>query len=153
MIWFVLAILFLVIAICLHKSANKMDRQYSVPSSSPSPSSVLSTPKKTYWEIYKDINPTKASDIENLLKIDFSTLSEKDVKEKIASIDRFAKSLKCGVSQIKTTYLAEIEKYPAELLPQMINSTSRELANEASAFNISQTNINYSILKKILYNL
>ncbi len=140
MIWFVLAIIFLIIAISLHKSANKMDRQYSVPSSSPSPSSVLSTPKKTFWEIYKDINPTKASDIENLLKIDFSKLSEKDVKEKIASIDRFAKSLKCGVSQIKTTYLAEIEKYPAELLPQMIDSTSRELANEASAFNISQTN-------------
>lgn len=95
---------------------------------------------KTYWKNYKNSNPTKASDIEKLLKIDFSKLSEKDIKEKIGSVERFAKSLKCDISQIKATYLSEIEKYPAELIPQMIESTSREQEKEASIFHVAQAN-------------
>ena len=95
---------------------------------------------KTYWENYKSCNPTIASDIENLLNINFSELSEIDVKEKIASVERLAKNLKCEISQIKSTYLAEIEKYPVELIPQIIEMTSRDLVKEVSTFHVSQDN-------------
>ncbi|MBO7428645.1 MAG: hypothetical protein J6U08_08060 [Paludibacteraceae bacterium] len=96
--------------------------------------------QKTYWENYKSCNPTIASDIENLLNVNFSELSEIDVKEKIASVERLAKNLKCEISQIKSTYLAEIEKYPVELIPQIIEMTSRDLVKEVSTFHVSQDN-------------
>lgn len=145
MVWFVLAIVFAVLAIMLHKSADKSENSYtSSPSTSSSNSSLRISfpepPPKSFWERYKGDNPTKASEIENLLKMDFSKLSDKDAKEKIASVDRFAKGLKCEISQIKATYLEEVEKYPARLLPEMIESTKREQANEASAYHISQEN-------------
>ena len=152
MVWFILAIVFAVLAIMLHKSADKTERGYSSSSSSSSTSSSglsISLPDpipKTYWDKYKGDNPSKASDIENLLKIDFSKLSERDAKEKIASVERFAKSLKCEISQIKTTYLAEVGKYPAELLPEMIASTTREQVNEASAYHIDQANTMSSMM-------
>lgn len=137
MIWFILAIIFFIIAIKLHKGADETKGR---PMNFSSPSPVRETPQKTYWDEYKRINLAKASDIENLLKLDFSKLSEKGVKDKIASVERFAKSLNCEISQIKATYLAEIEKFPAELIPQMIESTSRDQEKEASVFHIEQVN-------------
>ena len=137
MIWFILAIVFFVIAIKLHKSADNTERKYSNISS---PTSIPRMPQKTYWEEYKESNPTKALEIEKLLNIDFSKLLENDVKEKIASVDRFSKGLKCDIAQIKANYIAEIRKYPAELIPQIIESTSKEQAKEASQFHIDQRN-------------
>ena len=137
MIWFILAIILFIIAFKLHKSADEIEKQYSNVSS---PSPVSETFPMTYWEEYKGNHPTEASDIERLLDLDFSKLSEKDVKEKIASVERFAKSLKCEISVIKATYLAEIEKYPAELIPHMIESRYREQVNESAMFHIAQTN-------------
>lgn len=137
MIWLILGLFFFIIAIKLHKSANETERQYL---SYSSPSTIPQAPQKTFWDEYKENNPIKASDIEKLLKIDFSKLPEKDAKEKIASAERFAKSLKCEISQIKATYLAEIEKYPVELIPQMIASTSWEQTKEVSTFHVAQAN-------------
>ncbi|MDY6301496.1 MAG: hypothetical protein SPL96_06345 [Bacteroidales bacterium] len=139
MMWFILAIVFAIIAIMLHKSADKTEAKGGYSGSMPSVS-VPKTPPKSFWEMYKGDNPSKASEIENLLKIDFSKLSDKDAKEKIASVNRFAKGLKCEISQIKVTYLAEVEKYPARLLPEMIASTLREQENEASTYHISKSN-------------
>ena len=39
--------------------------------------------QKTYWENYKDTNPSKAKEIEELLRIDMSKLSNRDAREKI----------------------------------------------------------------------
>lgn len=146
MVWFILAIVFAIIAIMLHRSADKTESEGGYSGSLSSVSLPKSAPK-SYWEMYKGDNPTKASEIENLLKIDFSKLSDKDAKEKIASVNRFAKGLKCEISQIKVNYLVEVEKYPARLLPEMISSTIREQANEAATYHISQENTMSAMMK------
>ena len=132
MIWFILAIICAILAIYFNTSANKMDCSYS---NRPQPPMV--TPKvKTYWENFKDSNPTKAREIEDVLGLDFSTLSDSDAKEKIGTLERLSKSMNCSISQIKENYLKEIEKYSPSLIPQMIESTSREMAKEVATFHI-----------------
>jgi ribosomal protein S27AE len=96
--------------------------------------------QKTYWENYKETNPNKAKEIEDLLSIDMSNMSDRDVREKIQMLDRFSKSLNCSIPQMKTTYLREMEKYPARLIPQMIETTKKEMANEVNMFHISESN-------------
>lgn len=146
MIWFILAIIFAVLAIYFHNSANKMDSSYSS-----RPQSPIATPKvKTYWENFKDSNPTKAREIEDVLGLDFSTLSDSDAKEKIGTLERLSKSMNCSISQIKENYLKEIEKYPARLIPQMIESTSRELTKEMETFHIKQENTATALMVKWL---
>ena len=58
--------------------------------------------QKSYWENYKESNPTKAKEIEDVLSIDMSKLSDRDVKEKIQMLDRFSQNLNCSIPQIKT---------------------------------------------------
>ena len=99
-----------------------------------------SVKQKTYWENYKDSNPNKAKNIEDLLSIDMSKLSDRDTSEKIQMLDRFSKSLNCSIPQMKATYLKEIEKFPARLIPQMIETTKKEMANEVNMFHISESN-------------
>ena len=96
--------------------------------------------QKSYWENYKDTNPNKAKEIEGLLSIDMSKLSDKDAKEKIQMLDRFSKSLNCSIHQMKITYLKEMEKFPARLIPQMIETTKKEMVNEVNMFHISEDN-------------
>ena len=93
--------------------------------------------QKSYWENYKDSNPAKAKEIEGLLSIDMSKLSDKDAMEKIQMLDRFSKSLNCSIHQMKITYLKEMEKFPARLIPQMIETTKKEMKNEINLFHIS----------------
>ena len=96
--------------------------------------------QKSYWENYKDSNPAMAKEIEGLLSIDMSNLSDKDAMEKIQMLDRFSKSLNCSIYQIKITYLKEMEKFPARLIPQMIETTKKEMENEINLFHISENN-------------
>lgn len=97
----------------------------------------VTVPKvKTYWESFKEGNPTKAKEIEALLGIDFSALSDRDAREKKETLERLSKGMNCSISQIKENYLKEIEKYPTRLIPQMIESTSRESYKEMETFHI-----------------
>ena len=96
--------------------------------------------QKTYWENYKDTNPSKAKEIEELLRIDMSKLSNRDAREKIQMLDRFSKSLGCSISQTKAAYLKEMEQYPTRLISQMIESTTREMVNEVNMFHILEGN-------------
>lgn len=146
MIWFILAIIFAILAFYFHSSADKMEnssKSYSQP--------PVAAPKmKTYWESFKESNPTKAKEIEALLGLDFSTLNDRDAREKKETLERLSKSMKCPISQIKENYLKEIEKYPARLIPQMIESTSREMTKETEAFQIREDNTASALMVKWL---
>ena len=96
--------------------------------------------QKTYWENYKDSSPNKAKEIEGLLNIDMSKLSDRDAREKIQMLDRFSKSLNCSIPQMKVTYLKEMAKYPDRLIPQMIETTKKEMTNEVDMFHILEAN-------------
>lgn len=136
MIWFILAIIFAIMAFYFHNSADKMENSTK---SNPQPS--YAAPKsKTYWESFKESNPTKAKEIETLWGLDFSTLSDRDAREKVETLERLSKSMKCSISQIKENYLKEIEKYPARLIPHMIEFTSRDSSKEKETFHIREGN-------------
>lgn len=146
MIWVILAIIFAILAFYFHSSAEKIEnssRSYS--------QTIITTPKmKSYWESFKESNPTKAKEIETLLEIDFSTISDRDAREKKETLERLSKGMNCSISQIKNIYLKEIEKYPARLIPQMIESTSRELSNEMETFHIREANTASALMVKWL---
>lgn len=146
MIWFILAIIFAILAFYFHNSADKMENSTK---SNPQPS--YATPKsKKYWESFKESNPTKAKEIETLWKLDFSTLSDRDAREKKETLERLSKGMNCSISQIKENYLKEIEKYPARLIPQMIISTGRELSKEMETFHIREGNSASALMVKWL---
>ena len=121
----------------------------------PNPSPVIETKpvkdtepvkQKTYWENFKEINPSKAKDIEELLRMDMSKLSNRDAKEKIQMLERFSNSLDCSILQTKATYLKEMEQYPTRLIPQMIETAKREMANEVDMFHILEGNTSSALM-------
>ena len=121
----------------------------STTKSNPQPS--YAAPKsKIYWESFKESNPTKAKEIETLWGLDFSTLSDRDAREKAETLERLSKGMNCSISQIKENYLKEIEKYPARLIPQMIESTGRELSKEMETFHIREGNSASALMVKWL---
>lgn len=146
MIWFILAIIFAILAFYFHNSADKMEnstKSYSQP--------AAATPKvKTYWESFKEGNPTKAKETETLWGLDFSILSDRDSREKKETLERLSKGMNCSISQIKDNYLKEIEKYPARLIPQMIESNSRESSKEMETFHIREGNTASALMVKWL---
>lgn len=149
MIWFIFVIIFGILAFYFHSSADKMEnysRSYS--------QTTIAAPKvKTYWESFKESNPSKAKEIETLLGLEFSTLSDRDAREKKETLERLSKGMKCSISQIKEKYLKEIEKYPARLIPQMIASTSREMSKEMETFHIKESNTASALMVKWLREL
>ena len=146
MIWFILAIIFAILAFYFHNNADKME---STTKSNPQPS--YAAPKsKIYWESFKESNPTKAKEIETLWGLDFSTLSDRDAREKKETLERLSKGMNCSISQIKEKYLKEIERYPARLIPQMIESTSRERSKEMETFHIGEGNTASALMVKWL---
>lgn len=100
----------------------------------------------TFWETYKKDFPSKAEAISSQINRDFATMSDMDVQETVSSMERMASSLKCDISMVKEKYLEEISKYPTELLPEMIASTSREMDGEAKAYGLSAHNTMTSIM-------
>ena len=146
MIWFILAIIFAILAFYFHNSTDKIENSTK---SYPQPS--YAAPKsKTYWESFEESNPTKAKEIEILWGLDFSTLSDRDAKEKKETLERLSKGMNCSISQIKENYLKEIERYPARLIPQMIESTSRESSKEMETFHIREGNTASALMVKWL---
>lgn len=147
MIWFILAIILAVLAFYFHSSADKMENSYKSYSKPivPTPNKV-----KTYWESFKESNPLKAKEIETLLELDFSTLSDRDAREKKETLERLSKSMKCPIAQIKDNYLKEIEHYPVRIIPQMIESTNSELSNEMETFHIRECNTASALMVKWL---
>lgn len=149
MAWLILAIIFFVGCIYLNKSVNnepskKSDSENAKKLDDPS-SKILS-----YWEKYCKENPEKAKDIECLLKVSMSCLSDNDVKEKIYSIDRLSKGVNCPISNMKNLYKAELSNYPIDLIPDMLEDLQKDIQNEALLFNINVNNTISFIFKKWL---
>lgn len=146
MVWLILAIIFAILVFYFHSSANKMENSIKSHSQPAAAAPIV----KTYWESFKEGNPTKAKEIETLWGLDFSTLSDRDAREKTDTLERLSKGMNCSISQIKDNYLKEIEKYPARLIPQMIESTSRELSKEMETFHIRDGNTASALMVKWL---
>ena len=63
------------------------------------------TPEETYWHMYSRLNPTKANSIETLTGRVMTYQSDKDAKELVSSMERWARNLGCDIQNIKTEYL------------------------------------------------
>lgn len=107
----------------------------------------------TYWGSYRMQHPSKAKDIENVLGIDLSTLSDQDCQEKIQMVERFSKSLNCSIAELKSAFLKEIDKYPSRILPAMIISTQNYIRSEAALFHISGENTSSFLMTQWLQEL
>lgn len=94
----------------------------------------------TYWEKYKSENPAKASQLQALLGVDFSLLSNKDAQEKINSVNRLCSQYRCEVADVKERCLQDLEQFPLSFLSKMIEMTEKEKEQEAFKFNIAQEN-------------
>ena len=94
----------------------------------------------TYWEKYKSDNPVKASQVQTLLGIDFSQLSDKDAQEKINSVKRLCSQYNCEITDVKKRCLQDLEQFPLSFLSKMIEMTEKEKEQEALNFNIAREN-------------
>ena len=84
MIWFILAIIFAILAFYFHNNADKME---STTKSNPQPS--YAAPKsKIYWESFKESNPTKAKKKETPWPPLPSTLRHRQSKAKSNTLQR-----------------------------------------------------------------
>lgn len=140
------------------KEEEKKKNKTFITNNSQTPQTFESSPvqvaepvkQKTYWENLKDNNPTKSKEIEELLNIDFSTLTDRDAQEKTETLERLSKSMNCPISQIRVNFLREIEKYPISLIPQIIETTNRGMDKEVETFHIKQENTATALMVKWL---
>ena len=144
---------FFVIAIKFHNISSFLTEEQNSSVSS-SCHCTPSSSRNSYWENFKNMNTSKAIEIEDLLNIDMSKLSDKDAREKIQMLERLSKNMGCSISHIKENYLKEVEKYPNHLIVKMIASTRKEIVTERENFHISEANTASSLiiewLKEIL---
>jgi hypothetical protein len=150
LIFIILAIIFAVLAINLFSSANKHESRYNNTSkatnkkatSNGQSSANVATPPvvivKSYWDAYKEKQASKAKVIENLWGLDFSKLSDKDVREKISSTERLSNNLKCPIDQIKHVYISNFNQAP--WFKYAIASATQEKEHEAIKYDISPEN-------------
>ena len=103
---------------------------------------------KTYWNNYKQENPTRASEIESL-GLDFSNLPEKEVKEKIFSLETMANSNHCSISELKSTVRKSWEgKFEdSSDLFYLMEGYDKESFGEAENLNIERTNTAWMIFE------
>lgn len=100
----------------------------------------------SFWEEYEMDNSDKASQLSLLLGIDFSVLSDKDVREKIGTIERLCNQYKCTIPQLKDECLKDLEQFPLSFLDHLIEMTDKEKEKESVNFNISKENTACAIL-------
>lgn len=91
----ILGIILFIVYIAIRINSDKMERQeyeynrnHSLSGNYSPPQPQI--PKSTYWNQYKSLNPERASELQQLTKLNFDYLDEKSVKEIIASFQRVA---------------------------------------------------------------
>lgn len=97
---------------------------------------------ENFWQKYKRLNPTKASAIEAIIERKMSLLSEKDAREIVSSMERWAMNIGCQIQDIKTEFLQSYQSTfdhadTKEILEHLKNVKLKE---EANRFNISEQN-------------
>lgn len=103
---------------------------------------VASVQDENFWQRYKRLNPTKASAIETIIERKMSLLSEKDAREIVSSMERWAMNIGCQIQDIKTKFLQSYQSTfdnadTKEILEHLKNVKLKE---EANRFNISEQN-------------
>ena len=103
---------------------------------------VASVQDENFWQRYKRLNPTKASAIETIIERKMSLLSEKDAREIVSSMERWAMNIGCQIQDIKTEFLQSYQSTfdnadTKEILEHLKNVKLKE---EANRFNISEQN-------------
>lgn len=97
---------------------------------------------ENFWQRYKRLNPTKASAIETIIERKMSLLSEKDAREIVSSMERWAMNIGCQIQDIKTEFLQSYQSTfdhadTKEILEHLKNVKLKE---EANRFDISEQN-------------
>lgn len=139
-----LAAICIILYFTFHQKADEYDRKSSfssprIPSAAPK---VAEHPQKpmSYWETYKTRNPQKASAIENL-DIDFSSLSDKDVKEKIMSIEGFYERTGRSLVELKEEVSKRAEEAFYNMqLDSFVGGLDSAQTEDARRMNISPSN-------------
>lgn len=101
---------------------------------------------KSYWERYKTENSEKSSQLSSLYGIDFSLLTEKDIRERIGTIDRLCNQYQCIIPQLKDRCMKDMEQFPLSFMDNMIEMTEKEMEKEANNFCISKNNTACALL-------
>ncbi len=101
---------------------------------------------KSYWERYKTENSEKSSQLSSLYGIDFSLLTEKDIRERIGTVDRLCHQYQCIIPQLKDRCMKDMEQFPLSFMDRMIEMTEKEMEQEAINFNISKKNTACALL-------
>ena len=147
-------VLGVIILIIIYRKENKGNMVFEEVKPTPPNSNTTGKSKQTtYWESYRMQHPNKAQEIENVLDIDMSALTDQDCQEKIQMVERFSQSLNSSIVELKSTFLQEIGKYPTRILPKMIESTQRQISHEADMFHIKEENTSSCLMTKWLCEL
>ena len=102
---------------------------------------------RTYWDIYKKENPTKASEIESL-GLDFSNLPDKEVKEKVFALETTAHDTECSISELKRIVFEQWEgKVEEGHYLYLMEYYDKKTFSEAKQYNIERTNTIWMIVE------
>ena len=101
---------------------------------------------KSYGKRYKIDNPEKASQLSSIYGIDISLLTEKDIRERISTVDRLCHQYQCTIPQLKGRCLKDMEQFPLSFFDQLIEMTEKEKEKEAANFNIARENTACALL-------
>lgn len=101
----------------------------------------------TYWEIYKTRNPKNAEEIESL-GLDFSKLSDKEVEEKVFSLETTARDSSCSISELKNIIFAHYDgKNDESIYLYLMEHFDKKTFKEAELYNIERTNTIWMIIE------
>lgn len=111
--------------------------------------SNVDSQKETFWENYKMKNLSIAFDIEELTGINFSTLSDKDAKEKVESLERWSKNTHVRIARLKDNFIeTSTQNFSIDELKEGLDYMPQKQIEEANVFNISKQNtIQYWMIK------
>lgn len=100
------------------------------------------THEETYWHMYSRLNPTKANSIETLTGRVMTYQSDKDAKELVSSMERWARNLGCDIQNIKTEYLKTFKStFDNEDTKEILEHLKKvKCKEEANYFHISTQN-------------
>lgn len=103
---------------------------------------------KSYWECYKQKNPTKAAEIESL-GLDFTYMPDNDVKEKIFSLETTAIDSECTISELKKLFFQQYDgKIEEGGWLYLMEYYDKKTFDEANTLNIYRTNTIWMIVER-----
>lgn len=99
--------------------------------------------KDDFWGDFKLHNPSLANAIESLTGESFSFLSNKDAREKLASLERLSKNQNCSLANVKKSFIDSfISEFgnDKDIIKQAVKQSVQEIDKEALRFNIKREN-------------